>query len=188
MYDLNKTSDTDFSPIPPGIYRVKAKLRPGGVGEEELLRLAKNLRTQMLDLQLTVVGGKYSGRKVFELVTVFADLGNSPEPAPIDERQADNYKRAVNMGLAKLRRILESAHEIAHDDEGKEAQTILRFNSLQVFDNLEFWADIDIKEAANGFRERNVVARVLTPDMSDWPGASPKRPPLGDEMDDSISV
>jgi hypothetical protein len=186
MYDLNTASDRDFSPIPPGIYRVKAKLKPGGVGEEEVLRLAKNLRTQMLDLQLTVVGGKYGGCKVFELVTVFADLGNSPELAPIDERQADNYKRTVNMGLAKLRRMLESAHEIAHDDESKEAQGIRRFSSLRTFDNLEYWAYVDIKGASNGFRERNVVAHVLTPDMSDWPGASPKRPPLGDEMDDSI--
>jgi hypothetical protein len=186
MYDLNTANDADFSPIPPGIYRVRAKLRLGGVGEEQLLRLAKNLRTQMMDLQLTVLSGQYSGRKVFELVTVFADLGNSPELAPIDEQQVDNYKRAVSIGLAKLRRMLESAHEIAHDDESEEAQKIRRFNSLRVFDNLEYWAYVDIKDAANGFRARNDVARIITPDMNDWPGAPPKRPPLADDMDDSI--
>jgi hypothetical protein len=105
----------------------------------------------MLDLQLTVLGGKYGGRKVFELITIFANLSNLPELAPINEQQADNYKRAVSIGLAKLRRMLESAHEIAHDDESKEAQAIRRFSSLRVFE-LEYWAYVDVKEASNGFR------------------------------------
>jgi hypothetical protein len=93
------------------------------------------MRTQMLDIELTVVGGMYSGRKLFELITVFADLNNAPELVPIDEQQVKNYKRAVNMGFAKLRRVLESAHEIANDDNGEEAQ---RFESLRIFDSLEY--------------------------------------------------
>jgi hypothetical protein len=123
MYDFNKANKDDFGPIPPGIYHVRSKLKAGGAGDECLPRLAKNMRTQMLDIEHTVVGGVYSGRKLFELITVFAYLNNAPELVPVHEKQVKSYKRAVNMGFAMLRSLLESAHEIANDDNGEEVIT-----------------------------------------------------------------
>jgi hypothetical protein len=188
MYDLNEADD-GFELVPPGIYRVKARLKPGGFGDERLLRLAKSMRTYGLELELTVIGGEHRGRKLFDLITVSADLSDSPELTPIDAKQADKYQMSVDIGHAKLRRMLESAHGIAHSDKSEQAQQIRRASSLRVFDSLEYWAEIDIKEAANGFRARNIVTRVLTAEMHDWPGEQPERPmqkPLRDEMGDDI--
>jgi hypothetical protein len=183
MWDLNNADD-NFDPM--GVYRVKSKLRPGGFGDERLLRLAKSMRTQGLDLELTVVGGAYNGRKVFDLITVVAELGDKPELAPITEDQAAKYQTAVNIGLSKLRRMLESARGIAHDDEGQEAKKARCFESLRVFDGIEYWAQIGIEEGGNGYRARNVVERAVTPDMDEWPGPLPKPPPLSEQMDDEI--
>jgi hypothetical protein len=185
MYDLNSAKRSKL--IPAGIYRVKAKLRPGGFGEEQLERLAGSKRTRALDLELTVIRGEHSGRKIWDLITVVADLSNNnPKLAFIDEEQAGKYQLAVEIGLAKLRAMLESAYEISNEDESEQAAGMRRIASLRVFDGLEFWAKIDIKEGANGYDDRNVVAKVLTPDMRDWPGTPPSLPPLGKAMDDEI--
>jgi hypothetical protein len=185
MYDLNTANRP--KPIPAGIYRVKAKLRAGGSGEEQLLRLAKNLRTQMLDVEFTVLQGEHAGRKFFDLITVSADLSNdNPDLGSISEKDAANYQLAVEISLLKLRNMIESAHEISHDDESERAVAARRFESFRVFDGLEFWAKIGIKEGANGYDDRNVVAKVLTPDMRDWPGTPPVLPSLQEEMRDDI--
>lgn len=187
MYDLNQTAERqDFTqPIPPGLYRFKAKIKPGGTGENGLLRLAKNLRTQMLELELTVIGGKYAGRKIWDYVTVAADVSEHPDLASIDAEQADKFQTAARIGLAKVRDLIESANEIAHDDDSEEAQAIRKFDSLRVLDQLEFWALVEIKPGGN-YKPRNVIAHVVTPDMAEWPGEAPQRPPLREEMEDEI--
>ena len=62
VYDLNEADD-NFELVPPGIYRVKARVRPGGVGDERLLRLAKSMRTCGLELELSVTGGHTAGAR-----------------------------------------------------------------------------------------------------------------------------
>ena len=185
VYDLNEADD-GFELVPPGIYRVKARLKPGGFGDERLLRLAKSMRTYGLELELTVVSGEHRGRKVFDLITIEADLSDSPELPPVDAKQADKYQTSVDIGHAKLRRMLESANGIAHSDKSERAQQIRRAKTLRVFDGLEYWAEIDIKAGSNGYRDRNIITRVLTAEMHDWPGEQPEQPPLRGQMDNEI--
>src|SRR5438067_12877607 len=136
-FDLrNVGKQVDFSPIPAGIYRLKAKIKPGGVGEHGLLRLAKNQRSEMLDLELTVLGGEFDGRKVWDLVTVYANLTEDDITPAVDAEQAQRLESGVRRGLKRLKAMLESAHEVSPDDTSDEAQRIRVFESLRIFDGL----------------------------------------------------
>src|SRR5262249_9462625 len=79
-------------------------------------------RTEMLDLELTVVGGEHSGRKVRDLITVGFDdsESNDPDIMPVDPDQAERYRTAVRIGRSKLRAILESAHAINPNDHSDQ--------------------------------------------------------------------
>ena len=55
MIDLNEAERQTGETIPPGPYRVRARLRPRAAGPEGLLRASKSGATEMLELELTVV-------------------------------------------------------------------------------------------------------------------------------------
>ena len=87
MFDLNDADkQREQTLIPPGVYRLRTKVRAGGAGPGSLLRLAKNGRTLMLDLEFKVVGGEAAGQKRWELVTV-AVLPPEFEDANAAERE-----------------------------------------------------------------------------------------------------
>ena len=61
MLDLNEAERQTGETIPSGVYRLRAKLKPRGAGDEGLLRAAKNGPTVMLELELRVEGGEHAG-------------------------------------------------------------------------------------------------------------------------------
>ncbi len=57
IFNLNNAEkQRDQTLIPAGVYRLRAKVRPGNAGPGGVLRLAKNGRTLMLELELKVIG------------------------------------------------------------------------------------------------------------------------------------
>jgi len=176
-FNLNTAKKQGDFAIPDGIYRLKARLRPGGAGEDGLLRLAKNLRTQMLDLECTIVAdaegaGEYDGLRVWDLITVYADLSNDPDNnqmMAINADEARRYKIAVKMGLAKLKALVESAHEVNPDDDSEAARRIREFESISIVDGLEFWAELVTQKGTNGNRDKVCIDRIVVPGDADWP-------------------
>ena len=150
-YDLNEAKDETL--VPPGIYRLKVEV-------VQTDKVAKNLRTQMLVVNCRVIGGEHAGSSFREWITTYVDLRDNGVTPPLTEEQAGKYKKAVGFGLAKLRRILESANEIDHGDESDEAKAKRKFATLDVFHGLEFWGLVGVKEAGDGFDARNVLRRA----------------------------
>jgi hypothetical protein len=187
-FDLNKAQNqADYSPIPAGTYRLRTRLRPGGVGENGLLRLAKNLRTMMLDFEFQVIGSPHDGRKIWDLITVAVDEREDPDLLALNAQQRDNYRKAVAIGLARLRAMLESSREIASDDHSDEAKAARVVGSLNEFDGLEFWAKVGIKKGQNGYNDKNTILTILTPDMGDWPAPRKTPPkPMAEFVEDDI--
>src|SRR5215471_6386068 len=64
--------------IPAGVYPLKITLKRGGAGPDGDLMLAKNLRSLMLKLEYTVVGGDYAGKKILDWITVDFDETDDP--------------------------------------------------------------------------------------------------------------
>src|SRR5262249_4671896 len=149
-------------------------------------------RTEMLDLELTVVGGEHSGRKVRDLITVGFDdsESNDPDIMPVDPDQAERYRTAVRIGRSKLRAILESAHAINPNDHSDQANEKRRIKSWLDFDGLEFWAWLDIRKGTDGYRDRNEITFVITPNSPEWPPQAAKQRhvmPLAKELDDEVN-
>jgi hypothetical protein len=104
----------------------------------------------------------------------------------VEPEQARKYRIAVDIGLAKLRAMLESAHEIDPNDDSEEAQRVREFDSVRIFDGLEFTARVGIKAGENGFADRNVVQYIITPDSKEWSQGTAPKPPLRDDLSDEI--
>jgi hypothetical protein len=169
MFNLNSADrQREQTLIPAGVYRLRTKVRPGNAGPGSVLRLAKNGRTLMLDLELTVVGGESAGAKLWDLITVAAEPPEF-EDANAAEREQTERQTAVRIGRAKLRAILESAYAIDPDDDSEAAQEKRRFEDFLEFDALEFWAQVEIKNGTNGYKDKNVLYFVVTPNLPDWP-------------------
>ena len=64
-YDLNDADQQGGSTIPAELYWLTAKVKPGGAGDDDNLRRSKNGALEMLELELTVVGGPYVGARSF---------------------------------------------------------------------------------------------------------------------------
>jgi hypothetical protein len=187
--DLNDADpQRDQTLIDPGVYQLRIKVRPGGHGPGNVLRLSKSGHLQMLDLELVVVGGEHDGRKLYENIIVsFDDSGQNDIVPSLDPDQVRRYRTAVRIGLSKARAILESAHAIEPNDESESAKKRRRIEDFLEFDNLRFWAQVEIKAGGNGYGDRNFIDFVITPDLPDYPKqASRQVVPLAREMDDEI--
>jgi hypothetical protein len=187
MIDLNEAEKQSGQTIPAGVYKVRSKLKPRGAGDEGLLRAAKNGPTSMLELELTVTEGVHAGHTLTDLITVSYDEAWGA----LDKQQDDRYRTAVRIGRSKLRRIIESARGIKPDDNSDDAKARRRIESYLEFDNISFVAQLETQPAQNGYRARNVVDFVITPDDPAW---TPPTPPAiaavaaarKREMDDDI--
>jgi hypothetical protein len=187
MLDLNEAEKQSGGTIPAGVYRLRSKLKPRGAGDEGLLRAAKNGPTVMLELELTVTQGPHTGHALTDLITVDYDEAEGP----LDPQRGDNYKTAVRIGRAKLRSIIESARGIQPNDSSDGAKAARRISSYQEFDAITFVARLEEQPARNGYRARNIIDYVVTPDQPDWsPSTPPARAPASgggrNDMSDEI--
>jgi hypothetical protein len=197
--DLSKEQPQQArGPIPAGVYLLEIKLKPGSIGElDPYLLIAKNQRTRMLALEYMVVEGEHAKRKLFDYITVAADLSDNPDLPPLDAKQRDNYNTSVRMGLSKLRAMIDSAHGLDTNDHSAEADTKRKFADWSALNGLRFWGQVEIRPARNGYRASNELFFVVTPGMPDYPKVPaqqsrgsqamvPVKRDLRDDLDDSI--
>lgn len=157
-YDFNnaetqRTGDL----IPDGtVATVHMTVRPGNAGEGGWLKRSKTGDSEALDCEFTVVDGPFAKRKFWTLFTV--------------EGTTEGQKKAGEISAARLRAILESVHGVRPDDETPAAAVKRRVNSWGDFDGLRFVAKIGVEKAkeGSGFKDKNQLAAVITPDRKDW--------------------
>jgi hypothetical protein len=151
----------EFELIPHGtIATVAMHLRPGGVGEDGMLKLTAKGDAEMLDAVFTVVDGTFARRKFF---------GNM-----VLKGTTDGHAQAAEISRSTLRSILESARGIKPDDMSPQARTA-RTASLKDFDNLSFIAKIGVEKGGPNkdkpgefWDDKNILAAAITPDKKEW--------------------
>jgi hypothetical protein len=151
----------EFELIPHGtIATVTMHLRPGGAGEDGMLRRSRDGGCEMLDAVFTVVDGPFARRKFFGNMVLAGTTGG--------------HDRAAEISRSTLRSILESARGIKPDDMSPQARTA-RTASLKDFDNLTFIAKIGIEKGGprndgkgDKYDDKNILAAVITPDKKEW--------------------
>jgi hypothetical protein len=164
--NLNDADNQDRSVTPPGPYWVKSRIKPGGAGDDGLLRLAKNMYSLMLQLDLTILDDdEWRGKKIFEYITcdlVEYDYNDEIAP-PLDANKMEGLKTSMRMGRSRLKAMINSAFNLMPNDDSDEAKAIRNIESYNVFNDLCFMVQIEVKPAQGNFKERNVVDFVIEP-------------------------
>lgn len=156
VYDFNGAeTQREGSLIPEDtIAVVHLTVRPGNAGDGGWLKRSKTGDSQALDCEFTVVDGPFAKRKFWSLFTV--------------EGTTEGHAKAAEISASRLRGILESARGIRPDDESDAAKNARRVNSWGDFDGLRFVAKIGIEKGKDGYKDKNSLASVVTPDKKDW--------------------
>lgn len=101
-----------------------------------------------------MVDGEYAKRKFWTLFT----LGGAD----------DGHAKAAEINRGKLRAILESANGIRPDDDSDAAQQARRTTSYGDFNNMHFVGRIGVEPPQNGYKAKNTLEKVITPDLVGW--------------------
>src|SRR5215470_10932870 len=117
-----------FDLIPDGIVAtVSIHIRPGGVGEDSMLKRSANGDCEMLDCEFTVLDGTYKGRKFWHNLLL---VGTT-----------DGQKKMAAGNVGVLKAILDSALGLMPNDVSAEARAA-RTVSVKWFDGKSFIAKI----------------------------------------------
>ena len=156
MQDFNDAGPQRLFDLIPAntVVTVQIFVRPGSVGDGGWLRRSKDGGSEGLDLEFTVVDKEYAKRKLWMLLT----LGGTTE----------GHSEAGRISREKLRAILESARGIRPDDNSEAAAQARRIADYGELNNMRFIARIGVEPARNGFKAKNTLEEVITPDRTDW--------------------
>jgi hypothetical protein len=155
-YDFNDAdAQRTFEPIPAGtIVPLQVKLRPGDAGEDGYLRRSKDGASQGLDVELTVLDGPFSQRKLWIRLT----LGGN----------AAGHAEAARISRAKIRAMLESARGIRPDDGSDTANQARRISNYGELNRLRFVGKVGVEPPRNGYPAKNFLLQVITPERQEW--------------------
>jgi hypothetical protein len=192
-FNYNDADDqSDRSVIPNGKYQLKVAIKRGGHGPDGMLRLARNLRSLMLECSYTVVNNdEHAGHKIWDYVTVAFDEIDSPE-FPLESNRLEGYRTSVRMGRARVKAILNSAFGLDPNDKSEAAQAKRDIANHGALTGLVFWGEIDTEPATNSYGPKNFLYRVIVPGDDDYPKEKEKEkaravvPVEPEDMEDSI--
>lgn len=172
MFDFNDAEGqrSGFSGelIPEGtIAVVVAALRPGGNGEEGLLKNSNDGSCQMLDFEFTIQGGDFDRRKIWNMYVV--------------NGTTEGQETAVKISKSALRAMLESARGIDPSDTSDKAMKARQVSGYSDFNGLTFPIEIgvakgNLKDKTAGpnserWDDKNVIRSIVTPDMPEYASA-----------------
>jgi hypothetical protein len=155
--------------LPAGVYKVRITLRPGGAGDGGLLKLAKNMSTEMLDLVFVVVSGAYAARRFFENWVVGVQDSDS---------MSDGMKTAVGITRARVRASLESAFGFSPDDESEQASKARIIETWAGLNGLEIVVRLGIRKQ-DSYPDKNVIQEIITPADKMWSTFMKNHPRMG---------
>jgi hypothetical protein len=151
----------DMEPIPHGtIATLVLHIRPGGVGEDGMLKRSKAGDAEMLDAELTIADGPYKGRKCWAYWILAGTT--------------DGHAKSADINRGTLKAILDSALGLKPDDVSPQARAA-RTVSLKQFEGMTFIGKIGIEKGkpkndgtGESWPDKNILAAVMTPDKKEW--------------------
>jgi hypothetical protein len=179
-YDLNTARrHRERRTVAAGLYELEITVHPGGCGPDGELRLANNLSSLLLELELMVASGDGEGASFRHYLTVAVD-GEEPSRKQL---------RSIDWSMQQLREILEGHHKISPDDNSPEAVRLRKFTTFMSFDGLRFYGMVAVEDSEK-YGMQNKLLRIVMLGDREWPGEKPQAPQplrdLRDELDDSI--
>ena len=147
MMDFNNVGLQEGFDLIPNNEIVKVRLVLRGAPADLCVTLGRNEGTAYLNCEFVVLEGKYAKRKIFDKIGI------------------EGNEKWVNLGKARIKAILESAHEISPRDTSEKAIKARQIESYLDLNGLDFVIRVGVEHDANGlYQDRNRVAAIITPD------------------------
>jgi hypothetical protein len=127
-------------------------VKPGGAGNDGWLTRAKDGNSEHLACEFIVVDGPHAKRKFWGRYTVIGV----------------KHEQAIDISRKTLKAMLESAAGVRPDDKSDSARKARTPNGYADFDQLRFMVRIGIEPPKNGYKAKNVIDEVITPEKQDW--------------------
>ena len=151
----------DLEVIPAGeVVTVSLHLRHGGAGEDGVLKRSRDGGCEMLDIEFTILDGKFKGRKFWQLMVVD---GSTP-----------GHAQAADITRSTLKAILDSAKGLMPDDISAEARAARTVN-FKDFEGMCFMVKLGIEKGGpikdkpgQNYPDKNVIGSVITKDRKEW--------------------
>jgi hypothetical protein len=141
--------------IPDGtIAPVHMTIRPGNAGEGGWLRRSKDGGAFMLDVEFTVIEGPHAKRKFWALYVV--------------DGTTEGHRKATEISSTRIRAMLESVRGVRPDDETPLAKSARQLGDFGELDGMRFIAKIGIEQGKDGYKDKNTLVEVITPDKRQW--------------------
>lgn len=149
--------------IPNGtIAKLQMNIRPGGEGENGILKASKSSDAMMLDVEFTVVDGPFARRKFWQNMVVSG--GN------LDD---NGDSKGGKITKSSLRAILESSRGIAPTDMSAQAMQARKVSGYHDFENMIFIGKIGVQKSKDPKYpdDKNQLSSVMTPDKKEYKDA-----------------
>lgn len=156
MYDFNSAGEQRSGDIIPDgtIAPVHLTIRPGNSGEGGWLKRSKAGDSEALDCEFTITEGPHAKRKFWSLFTI--------------QGTTEGHQKAGEISASRIRAIIESVNGIRPDDESENARARRRITSWGDLDGVRFIAKIGVEKGRDGYKDKNTLAEVITPDRKQW--------------------
>lgn len=153
-YDFNDAKPNDFEVLPDNT-EVKVLLKVQA-GDHDLadgcLRRSEKTGAHMLNLEATVLEGKFAKRKVFFGFYLGNDTGKLTE----------GQQTAVDMSRSKLRAITEAARGFSPTDETPAAIEARKLKKgFMDLNDMEVSVILGVEKGTGGYSDKNVLKRVV---------------------------
>jgi hypothetical protein len=199
--DLNEV-EPDRELIEPGIYGLRIAIKEGHGGKDGWLKLAKNQRSLMLQLECKVIAAvtkkgeltesEHNGKVVRDWITLEFDETDALHLPAITTAELERFRTSVRLGRKRLRAVIDSAYGLDPKDDSDEAQEKRRLKSYDELNGLTFYAQIEERAGQGKYGPSNTIDFVITPDLPDYPKqestvvAWPPKRSIEEELDDII--
>jgi len=170
MLDLNNvppmenSGGGDFELMPDGtIVRAIVSLQGGDIempeyGAGTFFKQSKTTSAKWLPIELTIVGGPYDKRKVWQ--NIFVDG---------DARDDNGMSKAKKIGLNTIKQMVDSGFGISPKDESEDARAKrASIQGINMINNMEICFTIGVEPGNNGYPAKNKMKTVLTPDSQKY--------------------
>jgi hypothetical protein len=122
-------------------------------GNIPILTKSKTSNAEYLDCEFEIMSEPMKGRKLWQNVMV-----------------AGVQEKAQEISKSFFRAILESARNIHPTDNSPIATEARRVSGFEDFQSMEFCARIGIEPGKGGFKDKNKIGLVVTPDKAEYAG------------------
>jgi len=169
MLDLNNVPPVeggsgDFELIPDGtLVSAIVKLQGGNIeipeyGAGTFFKSSQSTSAKWLELEMTIVGGSFDKRKVWQRVFVDGDA-----------KDENGMSKARKVGLNTIKQMVDSGFGISPKDESEEARAKrASIQGIHMINGMTISCTLGIEKGRDGYPDRNKIKTVLTPDSPNY--------------------